>query len=69
MFIDDLDEFAELLEILVKFADDVKGMKEIAGIEDKEKLQQTLDQLVSWAETWGMQFSFSKCKIMHVGKN
>ena len=68
MFIDDLDEFAELLEILVKFADDVKGMKEIAGIEDKEKLQQTLDQLVSWAETWGLQFSFSKCKIMHVGK-
>ena len=51
MFIDDLDEFAELLEILVIFADDVKGMKEIAGIEDKEKLQQTLDKLVSWAKT------------------
>ena len=68
IFIDDLDECAELLEILIKFADDTKGMKEIAGIEDKEKLQQTLDKLVSWAETWGMQFNFPKCKIMHVGK-
>ena len=43
VFIDDLDKCAELLDILVKFADDTKGMKEIRGVEDKEKLQQSLD--------------------------
>ena len=46
VFIDDLDKCAELLDILVKFADDTKGMKEIRGVEDKEKLQQSLDKLV-----------------------
>ena len=69
VFIDDLDDCAELLDILLKFADDTKGMKEITGIEDNEKLQQSLDKLVSWAEKWGMQYNIPKCKIMHVGKN
>ena len=72
MFIDDLDSCAKLpvLDILVKFADDTKGMREIAGIEDKEKRQQSLDRLESWAEKWGMKYryNFYKCKIMHVGK-
>ena len=50
VFIDDLDKCAELLDILVNFVDDTKGMTEIRGVKDKEKLQQSLDKLVSWAE-------------------
>ena len=67
IFIDDLDECAILIELLIKFADDTKGMQEIGGPEDRDRLQQTLDKLVAWAREWGMQFNVPKCKIMHVG--
>ncbi len=45
VFIDDIDEMAGLLELLLKFADDTKGMKVIRGEEDRRKLQDTLDSL------------------------
>ena len=69
IFIDDLDECAELISLLLKFADDTKGLQEIGGPADRDKLQQTLDNMVEWAATWGMMFNIPKCKIMHVGRN
>ena len=69
IFIDDLDECAAELSLLLKFADDTKGFQEIQGPEDRAKLQMALDKLVQWADKWGMQFNVPKCKIMHVGKN
>jgi len=69
IFIDDVDTCAELIDLLIKFADDTKGLQEISGEEDRVKLQQTLDKLVEWAREWGMQFNIAKCKIMHVGNN
>ena len=69
IFIDDVDDYALLLDMLLKFADDTKGLQEINGEEDRIKLQTTLDRLVEWAEDWGMKFNIEKCKIMHVGKN
>jgi len=67
VFIDDLDDEAWLIDLLIKFADDTKGLQEILGTEDRDKLQQTLDKLVEWARRWGMEFNVPKCKIMHVG--
>ncbi len=52
---------------VVKFADDTKSGKVITSIKDRDKLQQALDCLCEWAESWGMSFNLSKCKIMHVG--
>ena len=69
VFIDDIDEAAKNIELLLKFADDTKGMKIIRGEEDRKILQETLDDLFRWAEKWGMKFNLDKCKIMHVGKN
>ena len=69
VFIDDLDYCAMLIELLIKFADDTKGLQEITGEADRVKLQSTLDRLVEWARVWGMQFNVQKCKIMHVGNN
>ena len=69
IFIDDIDDSAKLIDALMKFADDTKGLQEIGGEDDRIKLQMTLDRLVEWAEEWGMKFNIEKCKIMHVGKN
>ena len=69
IFIDDVDDYAPLIDMLLKFADDTKGLQEISSLEDKQKLQNTLDSLGKWAEEWGMQFNVAKCKIMHVGRN
>ena len=48
-------------------SDDTKGLKQLNGPEDQEKLQRTLSWLEEWAEKWGMTFNIPKCKIMHVG--
>jgi Reverse transcriptase (RNA-dependent DNA polymerase)/Endonuclease-reverse transcriptase len=69
IFIDDIDDVVKLLEMLIKFADDNKGMKVIENDSDRAKLQETLDSLSRWAETWSMQFNVAKCKIMHVGRS
>ena len=68
IFIDDVDDYAQLIDLLLKFADDTKGLQEINGEEDRNKLQLTLDRMVEWAEDWGMKFNQDKCKIMHVGR-
>jgi Reverse transcriptase (RNA-dependent DNA polymerase)/Endonuclease-reverse transcriptase len=67
VYIDDLDEVAELLELLSKFADDSKGLKTIKSPADRQLLQETVDKLGQWAAKWGMSFNKNKCKIMHVG--
>jgi hypothetical protein len=35
--------------------------------EDREKIQQALDNLYMWAVRWGMEFNIPKCKVMHLG--
>jgi ribonucleases P/MRP protein subunit RPP40 len=69
VYIDDLDEMAELVELMTKFADDMKGLKEITSEADRIALQTTLNRLCEWAKTWQMSFNVAKCKIMHVGRN
>ena len=69
VFIDDIDDYTEGLDAVGKFADDTKGMKLIRGPEDRDKLQKALDNLVTWASEWGMEFNYDKCKIMNVGAN
>ena len=69
VFIDDVDDYTPLIDMLAKFADDTKGLKEIESAADRDKLQTTLDNLTKWAEDWGMKFNVAKCKIMHVGRN
>ena len=60
-----MDLCAEAITLLLKFADDTKGIQEISNYDDRDNLQQALDNMVKWAETWGMKFNVPKCKIMH----
>lgn len=67
IYIDDIDEAVAELDLIMKFADDTKGLQEIRNDGDRIKLQNTLDRLVEWASKWAMEFNTKKCKIIHVG--
>ena len=51
-----------------KFADDMKLVNR-ANDSGSKQMQADLDTLVAWAKTWHMSFNYSKCKVLHVGKN
>jgi hypothetical protein len=69
IFINDLDGAATAIKIIRKFADDTKVGHGVSTPEEAGVLQECLDNLVKWAEDWGMQFNAEKCKVMHVGRS
>ena len=69
IFINDLDGAARLVDVLKKFADDTKLGKSVVTDDDRQQLQQALDEMCAWADKWGMAFNVAKCKVMHVGHN
>ena len=40
----------------------------MANEQDRDKLQNEIDNLVNWTEKWQMEFNASKCKVVHFGK-
>ena len=68
IYINDLDFRATLISIIRKFADDTKLGQKITSDNDRKLLQDCLNNLCNWADTWGMEFNVKKCKIMHVGR-
>ena len=66
LFINDLPRVVESRVAL--FADDTKVFREIQSDEDREKLQQDIDELLIWSKKWQLPFNESKCKVMHYGK-
>jgi hypothetical protein len=67
IFINDLDASAAAADIIKKFADDTKLGQDVTIPERGEALQASLDGMVAWAATWGMQFNVAKCKVLHLG--
>ena len=53
---------------MMKFADDTKLGNRAANYEDCRSLQQCIDKLIIWANTWSMEFNVKKCKVMHLGR-
>jgi hypothetical protein len=51
IFINDLDSAALLIAILRKFADDTKLGQTVSSPQEREQLQQALNNLCEWAET------------------
>jgi hypothetical protein len=68
IFIQDLDRAIPASVRLRKFADDSKVANKIEDDNDTLLLQDTLEQLQSWADKWGIQFNHKKCKVMHFGR-
>lgn len=67
IFINDLDKEAEGISIIRKFADDTKVGQVLDEPQAHTALQNCLDRLCVWTDTWGMSFNVKKCKVIHVG--
>ena len=67
IFINDLDLEAAAADLISKFADDTKVGVYVRGEGDRNRLQLVLNNLMAWADCWGMKFNVSKCKVVHFG--
>ena len=67
IFINDLPNLVDSDVYL--FADDTKIFNIITKKEDTNILQNDLDKLSDWSDTWLLRFHPEKCKHMHIGKH
>jgi len=51
------------------YADDSKIIAQIENEADSNKLQQDINAIVEWTDTWLMRLNYNKCKVMHFGKD
>ncbi len=66
VFINDLPDIVK--NLMKIFADDTKIYSTVRRDEDCIKLQEDLNNLFDWSNTWNLKFNSSKCKSMHIGK-
>ncbi|XP_072025076.1 uncharacterized protein [Amphiura filiformis] len=50
-----------------KFADDTKLANPVATDDDIKNMQDDINHLQVWAETWQMRYNADKCAVMHFG--
>ncbi len=56
-----------VIDIISKFVDDTKIANTIASNSQTKEMQNNLDKLSEWGQTWQMSFNENKCKVMHIG--
>ena len=61
IYINDMPECVD--STIYLFADDNKILREIKSPNDEEKLQNDLDELQKWSDTWLLKFHSNKCKV------
>ena len=70
ILINDIDGAVDILtSIMSKFADDTKWGRVVENEEEREKLQEGLNNLMKWAQDWQMEFNVDKCHVMHIGSD
>ena len=52
---------------VLKFAVDTKVFRKVKSGADRQHLQDDLNKLTEWSETWQMLFNFGKGKCLHTG--
>jgi len=66
LYINDIvDMFADNVVIKL-FADDIKIYMEIDDTSQTVMVQDSINCIVNWAETWGLKLSYNKCQHMRV---
>ncbi|MES9905174.1 MAG: reverse transcriptase family protein [Sedimenticola sp.] len=69
LFLIFINDLPEIVTSAVKlFADDTKLYREIASANDCELIQEDLNKLSNWTDTWLLRFNAAKCKSMHLGR-
>jgi hypothetical protein len=66
-FINDLPEAVS--SVCPMYANDIKVYNSVKDASNKAQLQDDLDSLVNWADTWQLRFNADMCKVLHLGKN
>ena len=66
LFINDLTDTVNSTARL--FADDCILYQTISNPTEEKSFQNDLDNLTSWANTWGMKFNTSKCSVMRISR-
>jgi hypothetical protein len=66
LFINDLPD--GIKSDVYLFADDTKIFRNITDGEDKEILQDDLENLDNWSNTWLLKFHPEKCKHMNIAR-
>ena len=67
IYINDLDN--GIVTKISKFADDTKLCHSSRHPDEVLELQEGLNRLVDWANTWQMNLNIDKCAVMHIGHN
>ena len=57
IFINDIDECAQEISVILKFADDTKVGHKITSQEEHQQLQVCLERLVEWSDKWCMSYN------------
>lgn len=70
LFLIFINDLPEIVTSAVKlFADDTKLYREISSESDCDLVQNDLNGLSHWTDTWLLRFNASKCKSMHFGRS
>ena len=66
IYVDDLDN--DVVNKLLKFADDTKLFGIVSDNQQCTVLEQDLSKIINWSDKWLMPFNVDKCCVMHIGK-
>ena len=66
IYINDLGQ--DIINKILKFANDTKTFGRALNQNDTQILQEDLSKAIEWSKKWGMDFNTKKCKVMHIGK-
>ena len=66
LYINDLPDVVE--NVVKLFADDTKIYSIVNNETQQIALQEDLNRLMNWSETWLLHFNQSKCKHLHIGR-
>ena len=67
LYVNEIPKLVDGLANCAMFADDLKVWREIKTIEDQKLLQQALDKISMWSDTWQMELAVEKCHTLCIG--
>ena len=67
IFINDIDD--NIVNDILKFADDTKLLGAVSTKEEVDELRKDLHKLFCWSQEWQMLFNVAKCGVVHIGHN